>query len=703
MTKKLRFIFLYVICLSLCCAKAIAGAPVDSTGHLKDTTLQFHDMVYTGTLKEMRKDDFAIPVEIYGQQYFLKNNVTNLYEAITMISGIQANIDGALDGSGDIEINGMDGPFTLTMIDGMPVSSGNAGVYSFAGIPIGMIDRIEIIKGPASTIYGSDAMAGVVNVITKNPEHISQFFGDVRATSYAETNAEIGAQIPAGRATGMVNVSTYNMNTRWDKNHDGYTDIPLTNRATIFSKWTFRNRYKKLCSIFGRYLYDNRSGGQMAYNKSYIGSDSIYGETARTNRYEVYGNFALPVEKVDMTLQASYTDQKQDAWYGTHPFFNEERNARIQFLYDNKTRNVSDLTMGASYRLYWYNDNLHNPADTNTGVLNKWPLINHFPAAFIQDMIHVNKNNEILAGIRYEYNTLYQGNAICPRFDYKWMDDKRSDIVRWSLGTGFKTPDIFIDDRYAYTNGKFIVINGDIKTEYCYGTQVDFERKIRKHGNFDIDANVFFNLIQNMIEADIFSRPDAVIYSNDGSLDVFYGLNVKTEMAFAFPLRATVAFTLLRNVQLSKNGNNQLVYDNVANAPNFTSTFTLSYAFRKAAVTIDLTGLINSPMYLNTVIDDYRPQQSPWYCIMNIQVTKKFKCGVDIYAGANNLLNFTPHNVLLNANDPFNRTLNNLDANPHNYTFNTSYIYAPNQGIKGFLGFRWHLDNLGKKKKEEGL
>ena len=171
-------------------------------------------------------------------------------------------------------------------------------------------------------------------------------------------------------------------------------------------------------------------------------------------------------------------------------------------------------------------------------------------------------------------------------------------------------------------------------------------------------------------------------------------------MAFVFPLHATVAFTVLRNVDLSKNSAGQLVYDNVSNAPNFTGTFTLSYAFHKPGVNIDLTGLVNSPMYLNTVIDDYRPELSPWYCIMNIQVTKKFKCGVDIYGGANNLLNFVPHNILLNANDPFNRTLNNLDANPHNYTFNTSYIYAPNQGIKGFLGMRWHLDNLGKKKKE---
>jgi outer membrane receptor for ferrienterochelin and colicins len=178
---------------------------------------------------------------------------------------------------------------------------------------------------------------------------------------------------------------------------------------------------------------------------------------------------------------------------------------------------------------------------------------------------------------------------------------------------------------------------------------------------------------------------------------------VKTEMAFNFPLHATVAFTLLRNVILSKNGSNQIIYDEVTNAPKFTSTFTLSYTFGKPDMTIDLTGLINSPMLLNIENDDYRSPTSPWYCLMNIQVTKKFKCGVDIYAGANNLLNVMPHNVLINANDPFNRTLNNQSVNPHNYTFDDSYIYAPNEGIRGFVGVRWHLNDLGKKKKAEGM
>ena len=684
-------LYLLLIYLCVCRSASAQSASLDSVQ-------QIHEMVFTGTLKEMRKDDFAIPVEIFTQEHFLKNNVTNLFEAMTMISGVQANIDGAVDGSGDIEINGQDGPFTLIMIDGMPVSSGNAGQYSFAGIPIGIIDRIEVIKGPASTIYGSDAMSGVINIITKSPERVSQFFGDVRTSSYLETNAELGAQIPAGKATGLITATLYSMNNRWDKDHNGFTDIPLTNRVSVFSKWTFRNKFKKLSSVFGRYLYEDRLGGQLAYNRSWLGSDSVYGEAARTNRFEVFGNFALPIEKVDMTMQLSYTDHKQNSWYGRQAFNNEERNARIQFLYDNKIRGVSDLTIGATYKLYWYDDNLHNPADSARGVLSHYPLVNHFPAVFLQDMIHVDKNNEILAGLRYEYNSLYNGHTFSPRFDYKWMSNKRDDIFRLSIGSGFKTPDIFIDDRYAFTNGKFIVINGDIKTELCYGGQLDFEKKISKHGNFNIDANIFFNAIINKIVADIYSRPDAVIYSNDGTNNIDYGVNVKADMAFLFPLRATVGFTVLRNIDLSKNGAGQLVYNNVINSPMLNATYTLSYTLDKAAVTIDWTGQVNSPMHLNTQVDDFRPQTSPWYCLMNLQITKKFKIGVDIYAGANNLLNFKPHNVILRPNDPFNKYVTDLDNNPHNYRFDTSYNYAPNQGIKGFIGIRWHLDNLGKKK-----
>ena len=679
--------FLRVLSAQALCLFALYCLPQEL--HAQRDSVNLREFVFTGTLKEMRKDDLAIPVQIYPQSYFLKGNVTNLYEAMAMISGIQANIDGSVDGSGDIEINGSDGTYTLITIDGLPISGGNNNVYGLSGIPMAIVDRIEVIKGPASTVYGSDAMAGVVNVITKSPEHAPRFFGDVRYSSYDELNAEVGFRIPAGKATGLITASLMRMGTHWDKDHDGFTDMPLTTRFTLFSKWTFRNKFKKPSSVYGRYVYEDRLGGQLGYSRQWLGSDSVYGESIRTSRFEIYGNFLLPIQKENVSVQVSYSDHKQDSWYGISPFNNHERNGRIQFLYDNKVGGISDLMVGAMYKLYWYRDNLSN-VDTITGVSH--PLINHFVAIFIQDMIHVNANNEILAGIRYEYNALYKGNAICPRFDYKWTSDARLDFVRFGLGSAFRTPNVFADDRFGFTNNRRIIINGDIKTELSYGSHLSYERKIRRHGNFNIEANAFFNTIINKIEVDIHSRPDAVIYSNDGSFNLNYGLNVNTEMNFNFPLRAYVGLTALVNRNFQKNDNGQLVYNNVTNAPALTANYLLTYSFEKPGISIDWSGLINSPMYLNVAQNDFRPATSPWYCLMNLQVTKKFKVGLDIYAGGSNLLNFRPQNVILRPNDPFNKYATDLDNNPHNYRFDTSYIYAPNQGAKGYVGIRWHID-----------
>ncbi len=93
------------------------------------------------------------------------------------------------------------------------------------------------------------------------------------------------------------------------------------------------------------------------------------------------------------------------------------------------------------------------------------------------------------------------------------------------------------------------------------------------------------------------------------------------------------------------------------------------------------------PMYLPVVPNDYRPERSPWFTLMNIQASKTFNNGFEIYGGLKNLLNFMPKDPLLRPFDPFDKNI--TVNNPYGYTFDTSYNYAPIQGIKGFLGMRY--------------
>ena len=124
-------------------------------------------------------------------------------------------------------------------------------------------------------------------------------------------------------------------------------------------------------------------------------------------------------------------------------------------------------------------------------------------------------------------------------------------------------------------------------------------------------------------------------------------------------------------------------------APQFSGTLTMSYSIDPAQLSFDITGKVNGPMHLPVVPNDYRPEQSPWFALMNVQITKTLGPW-EIYGGAKNVLNFIPKYALLRPFDPFDKTIH--ENNPYGYTFDTSYNYAPIQGIKGFLGVRYTLE-----------
>jgi outer membrane receptor for ferrienterochelin and colicins len=138
-----------------------------------------------------------------------------------------------------------------------------------------------------------------------------------------------------------------------------------------------------------------------------------------------------------------------------------------------------------------------------------------------------------------------------------------------------------------------------------------------------------------------------------------------------------------------KNPNGNVVKEKQIQTPDFTGTWTVSYTFPKWNITLDYTGNVTGPMRLPVVPNDYRPEYSPWFSIQNLQVTKRFKSGLEIYGGLKNLLNYIPGDPILRPFDPFDK---NIDIdNPNGFTFDPTYNFAPMQGIRGFLGFRMDL------------
>ena len=208
---------------------------------LKFSSKQIDEVVVSGTLKSMSKSDSPLPVEVYSQSFFQKNPAPSIFEAMSNINGVRPQLNCNVCNTGDIHINGLEGPYTMIMIDGMPIVSGLSTVYGLMGIPQSLIERVEIVKGPASTLYGSEAVGGIINVITKSPQSAPRLSADFYSSTWGEVNSDIGVKFqPAKKVNSLLGVNYYNFSNKVDNNNDGITDLTLQDRISVFNKLSFR-------------------------------------------------------------------------------------------------------------------------------------------------------------------------------------------------------------------------------------------------------------------------------------------------------------------------------------------------------------------------------------------------------------------------------------------------------------------------------
>src|SRR5574343_265762 len=179
---------LVYVCLNFFVLHAQVRDTISSEG--KSEALE--EVVISGTLKPVSRLETPVPVEIYTTAFLKKNPTSNVFEALQNVNGVRPQLNCNICNTGDIHINGLEGPYTLVTIDGMPIVSALSTVYGLSGIPNALIDRIEIIKGPASTLYGSEAVGGLINIITKSPQNAPLISVDFFTTSWLENNLDLG-------------------------------------------------------------------------------------------------------------------------------------------------------------------------------------------------------------------------------------------------------------------------------------------------------------------------------------------------------------------------------------------------------------------------------------------------------------------------------------------------------------------------------
>ena len=438
------------------------------------------EIVVTGTMKETYVSASPIKIDVVTSKQldtYLPSAASSVIESVQLVNGVQEVVACGVCYTNSISVNGLPGSYTAILMDGTPIYGSLASVYGLNGIPNMIIDRFEVIKGPSSTLYGSEAVAGVINIITKNPENQPLISADIMTSSHEEVFGNIALAPRLGKSNAYIGVNFGYANHYADNNLDGFGDGVNSEHISIFSKLNFYRPSDKLFSLAAKYYYEDRRNGVEAYvkdraYKTIRGNDQIYGESIYTNRLELFGTYALDT-KANLKIDYSLSNHEQDSYYGDQYFEASQQIAFGNFLW-NFNKGKHDVLVGSSLRYDAYDDNTLATENEVEGDIINAPNNQFVPGIFVQDEFGVSENVTLLGGIRLDHHQEH-GLIFAPRLNLK-VNTSEWTTFRFNFGTGFKVVNLFTEDHAFVTGQREVIIAEDLEPEGSYNFSVNYNQ-----------------------------------------------------------------------------------------------------------------------------------------------------------------------------------------------------------------------------------
>lgn len=633
---------------------------------LELATLELDQVVVTGTMKETTVKDSPVKVSWIGGEVLQKSVSNDLMDAVKYINGLYKQVDCAVCGTSNIRVNGMAGPYTSVLIDGMPVMGALASVYGLNGINPNIIQNLEIIKGPNSTLYGSQAMGGLVNIITKHPESSPLLSVQANSSSHFEHNLNVAYAPEIGKPDALFSGSLFHSNRFIDNNNDGFSDLTQDTRFTFFNKWSVERENFKKTSFAIKYYYEDRLGGTSDYSHALRGSDEVYGESVYTNRVEVFGHYDLPT-KEDIWIDASYAYHDQDSYYGDYHYEASQQTLFSNLVWDKSITRDNDILAGLTFR-----------HDVLNQTFNRQELpggsedVRFVPGVFLQYDKIFNPTFRTLLGLRADHQGDH-GVIFSPRFNVKVKPGSHT-TFRLNVGTGFRIVNLFTEEHEALTGSRQVVVGESLDPERSGNVAFNLNQiiDIGEYSILNADVDVFYTRFSNQIIPD-YNTPNKIIYTNLDGYSVSRGFSISLGHNFIEPFTYMVGLTVQDVYSVEEEVKEDLPF-----APNYTAVFNATYTFTDIGLTLDYTGRINGKMKL----PDYpeRSRFSETFTEQNIKVSKAFKNEIQVFGSVKNLFNYTQPNPIIAANDPFSDE------------FATDYVFGPIQGRRVLFGISFDLE-----------
>jgi len=586
---------------------------------MEQQNLELEQVTVTSTRTENRIENTPVRVEVLEQDEVNEEigiKPGNISKLLGETSGIQVQQTSASSGNVAFLIQGLPGRYTQLLKDGYPLYSGFSLGLSLLQIPPLDLRQIEVVKGPSSALYGGDAIAGIINLVSKTPSQKPKLSFLLNQTQKGESDFG-GYYSGRNNNIGLTFLADYNFQKPVDVNHDGFTDIPKFNQMNIESKVYFYFDNNKTLSTGVSYSFDNREGGDLIAIESKPDSIHSYINQSKTGRLTSTINFDKTFAGGDvLTIKNSINSFNRDLRIPGSHFSGDQLSTYSELSYLVKKKE-NRLALGMNM----VTDRFNQTSFTNVQNLN----YNHFTfGLFGLDNWNVSKEWVIQAGLRADYQNIYK-DFFLPQvfFLYKFAKDF---YLRFGGGLGYKTPSVFTDEAEEQAYKNVLPIPDYADAERSAGSSIDlnYHAFLWEELNFSFDQAFYFTRVSNPLMANNDSLANGILfYLNSSSplQSIGFDSNIHFTLEdFEFFLDYT--FT---NAEIISPGGNTFLDLTPRNKLNITSTYEVEEDWR--------TGL--EAFYTGSQYLSYG-SQSPDYWSMGFMVEKYFD-HISIVANVENL------------------------------------------------------------------
>ena len=657
---------------------------------MEEVSFTTDEVVVSANRNEVSRKAAPVVVNVMSAKLFETVNSTDLAKSLNFQSGLRVENNCQNCGFPQVRINGLEGPYSQILINSRPIISALSGVYGLEQIPVNMIERVEVVRGGGSALFGANAVGGTINIITKDPINnsfqVASTMSNMNGKSWEQYMGGNVSLVAKDNSYGIALYETYRNRNPYDADGDGFSELGKLNMNTFGMRAYYRPNYFSRINVEYHTTNEFRRGGNkfnLQPHEADITEQTKHIINSGGVSYDRYWG-----EKHKMSVYGSVQHTDRNSYYGAQKDMNAYGKTNdltwvVGGMYvGNMDRCLfapATFTGGVEYQ----SNSLH---DVMTGYHRDMQQDVRIAGGFVQNEWRLNRWT-MLVGARLDKHNLIDHPIFSPRvnFLYKPSDNLQA---RLTYSTGFRAPQAYDEDLHVTAvGGEGVQIwLADGLREECsnsFSGSVDWSFPMG-HWQSNILLEGFYTDLHHVFVLEDIGEDqngDKIKERRNGSGAKVYGVNLDAKVAHGREAQLQLGFTVQRSRYnraevWTSEGEEEQTTKRMPRTPDYYGYFTFTSAPLKN-FDFSLSGTYTGKMivpHMAGYIEKSRMEHTPQFMDLNLKLNYTFvlkdHIKMQVNGGVQNI---------------FNSFQKDLDKGEFR---DAGYFYGPTQPRTYFVGIK---------------